>query len=185
MARPPARVAAGRAPARLPGVGPAPVYVGFGSQAGPRAEHYTDLALRALRLAGLRGVLQTGVPGTLDDDVLGVGDVPHDWLFPRMAAVAHHCGGGTTGAGVRAGVPAVGLPALADQPLWASRLVALGVAPSSIPFGRLSPERLAASLRTAATEPSYRRRAAALSERLQAEDGAGAVVEVLGKLTES
>ncbi|MEV4394907.1 glycosyltransferase [Nonomuraea sp. NPDC049607] len=162
--------------------GPPPVFVGFGSQAGPRADHYTDLALHALRLAGLRGVLQTGVPGTLNDDVLGVADVPHEWLFPRMAAVAHHCGSGTTGAGLRAGVPAVGLPALADQPLWASRLAALGVGPAAVPFRRLSPERLAAALRAAVSEPSYARRAAELSERIRVEDGGAAVVAAVNSL---
>ncbi|MEV4581066.1 glycosyltransferase [Nonomuraea jabiensis] len=163
--------------------GPPPVFIGFGSQAAARAEEFTDLAVRALRRAGLRGVLQTGVSGPLGDDVLGVGDVPHDWLFPRMAAVAHHCGSGTTGAGLRAGVPAVGLPAVNDQPLWASRLTALGVAPDAIPFRRLSPERLGAALHTAVTEDSYRCRAAALATRIQAEDGAAAVIAAVHEHT--
>ena len=57
--------------------------------------------------AGVRGVVQSGwaelyVEG---DDVLQVGEVPHEWLFPRMAATVHHAGAGTTGAGLRAGVP--------------------------------------------------------------------------------
>ncbi|MFD0491303.1 nucleotide disphospho-sugar-binding domain-containing protein [Saccharopolyspora spinosporotrichia] len=50
-----------------------------------------------------------------------MGDVPHDWLFPRTAAVVHHGGAGTTGAGVRAGVPAVITPVIADQPFWAKQ----------------------------------------------------------------
>ncbi|WP_170990750.1 glycosyltransferase, partial [Herbidospora galbida] len=126
--------------------GPAPVFVGFGSLADTRVERYTELAVAALRRAGLRGVLQTGARGRLSDDVLAVGDVPHDWLFPRLAAVAHHCGAGTTGIGVRSGVPAVALPVMHDQPFWASRLTALGVAPAAIPARRLTPARLAAAL---------------------------------------
>ncbi|WP_090929956.1 glycosyltransferase [Nonomuraea jiangxiensis] len=161
--------------------GPAPVFVGFGSLAGSRAERYTELAVHALRRAGLRGVLQTGPRGRLSDDVLAVGDVPHDWLFPRMAAVAHHCGGGTTGGGVLAGVPAVAVPVMNDQPFWASRLVALGVAPAAIPFRRLTPARLAAALTTAVTDPAYRQRAQALSARIAAEDGAAPVVEAVGR----
>lgn len=64
------------------------------------------------------GVVQTGWAGldARDDAVLTIGDAPHDWLFPRMAAVVHHMGAGTTGAGLRAGVPAVGLPAFGDAP---------------------------------------------------------------------
>ncbi|MEV4222219.1 glycosyltransferase [Nonomuraea sp. NPDC049725] len=163
--------------------GPAPVFVGFGSLAGTRAEQYTELAVRALRRAGLRGVLQTGLRGRLSDEVLAVGDVPHDWLFPRVAAVAHHCGSGTTGSGVRAGVPAVAVPVMNDQPFWASRLVALGVAPAAIPFRRLTPARLAAALTTAVTGPAYRRRAQALAARVSAEDGAAPVVEAVNRFS--
>ncbi|WP_327581884.1 hypothetical protein OHA25_38810 [Nonomuraea sp. NBC_00507] len=60
-----------------------------------------------------------------------VGDVNHDWPFPT-AAVAHHCGSGTTGPGW--GVPAVAVPVMYGQPFWASRLTALGVAPAATPF---------------------------------------------------
>ncbi|MFC5831059.1 glycosyltransferase [Nonomuraea insulae] len=162
--------------------GPTPIFVGFGSLAGTRAEQYTELAAHALRGAGLRGVLQTGLRGGISDDVLAVGDVPHDWLFPRMAAVAHHCGGGTTGAGVRAGVPAVAVPVMNDQPLWASRLMTLGVAPAAIPFRRLTPERLATALTTAVTDPAYLHRAQALSARISAEDGAAPVIEAVNQL---
>ncbi|WP_459800636.1 glycosyltransferase [Herbidospora sp. RD11066] len=162
--------------------GPAPVYVGFGSLADTRAERYTELALKALRKAGLRGVVQTGAKGRLSDDVLAVGDVPHDWLFPRMAAVAHACGGGTTGSGVRAGVPAVALPVMNDQPFWAARLVALGVAPAAIPFRRVTPERLATALTTAVTDPAYLRRARELSAGVAAEDGAVPVIEAVNRL---
>jgi len=38
-----------------------------------------------------------------DDDVLVIGEAPHDWLFPEMSAVVHHAGAGTTAAGLRAG----------------------------------------------------------------------------------
>nr|WP_043623310.1 glycosyltransferase [Nonomuraea candida] len=162
--------------------GPTPVFVGFGSLAGTRAEQYTELAVHALRRAGLRGVLQTGLRGHISDDVLAVGDVPHDWLFPQLSAVAHHCGSGTTASGVRAGVPAVAVPVMNDQPLWASRLMALGVAPAAIPFRRLTPAQLAAALTTAVTDPAYRQRAQALSARISAEDGAAPVIEAVNHL---
>nr|WP_062332693.1 glycosyltransferase [Herbidospora sakaeratensis] len=164
--------------------GPKPVFVGFGSLADTRAERYTELALGALRRAGLRGVLQTGVRGRLTDDVLAVGDVPHDWLFPQMAAVAHHCGAGTTGIGLRAGAPAVAVPVMNDQPFWASRLTALGVAPAALPFRRLTSARLAAALTTAVTDPVYRRRAQALAAGISAEDGAAPVVEAVRRLSD-
>ena len=33
--------------------------------------------------------------------------IPHGWLLPRVAVVAHHGGAGTTGAAFKAGVPQV------------------------------------------------------------------------------
>jgi hypothetical protein len=43
--------------------------------------------------------------------------------FPRVAAVAHHCGAGTTAQGLRAGVPTIALPAFGDGPFWAALVV--------------------------------------------------------------
>jgi sterol 3beta-glucosyltransferase len=87
--------------------GPAPVYVGFGSTTTTkqRTEQFADIIARSLRQAGVRGVIQAGWagPDVTGDDILTTGDrVPHEWLFPKMAAVAHHCGAGTTAAGLRA-----------------------------------------------------------------------------------
>ncbi|ESV60946.1 family 28 glycosyl transferase [Mycobacteroides abscessus MAB_091912_2446] len=53
-----------------------------------------------------------------DENTLTVTEVPHRWLFPHVAAVVHHCGAGTTAAGLRAGVPTVAVPGLGDQPFW-------------------------------------------------------------------
>ncbi|MFD4779292.1 glycosyltransferase, partial [Streptomyces sp. NPDC058427] len=55
--------------------GPRPVLVGFGSMAGGDGERLSAIAVRALRRAGLRGILQAGSAGLVadDDDVLTVG----------------------------------------------------------------------------------------------------------------
>jgi sterol 3beta-glucosyltransferase len=52
----------------------------------------------AVRLANLRGVLQAGWAGLAHEDeyLITIGDAPHDWLFPRMSAIVHHGGSGTT-----------------------------------------------------------------------------------------
>ncbi|WMX46202.1 glycosyltransferase [Streptomyces roseicoloratus] len=114
--------------------------------------------------------------GDDSDDVLAIGDVPHDWLFPRTAAVIHHAGAGTTGAGLRAGVPAVPVPVMADQPFWASRLCELGVAPRALPFRELTAEALGDAITACLSEPALRRRASGLAQGIAAEDGAAALL---------
>lgn len=145
-------------------------------------ERLGELVAGAVKQAGVRAVVQAGWAelGGLGADVLAIGDVPHDWLFPRTAAVVHHAGAGTTAAALRAGVPAVPVPVMADQPFWASRLCELGVAPRSLPFADLTAEALAAAITDSLTEPSHRRRAAELARAIAAEDGAAAVLAHLG-----
>ncbi|MGK5685284.1 glycosyltransferase [Actinoplanes sp. URMC 104] len=164
--------------------GPPPVYVGFGSMPAADGEALSELVAQAVRRAGVRAVVSEGWAGlhASGDDILTVAEVPHEWLFPRMAAVVHHAGAGTTAAGLRAGVPAVPVPLMVDQPFWARRLQALGAAPDAIPFRRLTADRLAAGLTRAVHDPSYRRRAGQVAAGLAAEDGAAGVLRVLERL---
>ena len=96
------------------------MFIGFGSMAPDQGEWLSqviaDAATRAVVQAGWAGLTGTS------DRILAVGDLPHDWLLPQVAAVVHHARAGTTGAGLRAGVPAAAVPVLADQPFWAHRL---------------------------------------------------------------
>ena len=89
------------------------------------------------------------------------GPMPHAKLFPRLAAVVHHGGAGTTASALRAGVPQVVVPHMADQFHHAHRLAALGIAPPGIRVNRLSPERLHSALEATLALPAAPREAAA------------------------
>lgn len=163
--------------------GPPPVYVGFGSMPARDPQAQTRLVLEALERAGQRGVLATGWGGLAAADlpahVFLLEAAPHDWLFPRMAAVVHHGGAGTTAAGLRAGVPTVICPFFGDQPFWGRRVAALGVGPRPCPQQRLSAAGLAAAIRAAVDDPAMRGRAAALGAHIRAEDGVARAVALL------
>lgn len=161
--------------------GPPPVYVGLGSATVPDPERLSADVVRALRRAGLRGVIQRGWGGleASGDDMLTVDEVPHSALFPRMAAVVHHAGAGTTGAGLRAGVPAVPVPIQFDEAFWAARLVRLGVAPCAVPLRSLTTDTLAAALERATRDAELGRRAEELGTRIRAEDGVAVVVKAV------
>jgi len=162
--------------------GPPPVYIGFGSVIDKNSKKVTEMAMEALIRTGQRGILQAGWTGLgeadLPDDVIRIEASPHDWLFPQMAAVVHHGGAGTVAAGLRAGVPSIITPAMADQPFWGQRVAALGVGPHPIPYRHLSVERLAAAIRIATSDRRIQERAAALGQRIRAEEGVAKAVEV-------
>jgi sterol 3beta-glucosyltransferase len=106
-------------------------------------------------------------------------EAPHDWLFPRTAAVVHHGGAGTTAAGLRAGVPSVVVPFFGDQPFWGQRVAALGAGPPPLPRHRVTPDRLAAAIRRATADPAIRAGAAGLGSRLREEDGVADAVRII------
>jgi sterol 3beta-glucosyltransferase len=164
-------------------VGAPPVYIGFGSMVSSNTERLTEAVIEGVRQSGVRAVLASGWGGlktqTLSSQVHLLEEAPHDWLFPRMRAVVHHGGAGTTGAGLRAGKPTLVVPFLADQPFWGKRVHALGVGPAPIPAEKLTADQLAAALRTLTTDVTMQERANDLGERIRAEDGLGNAVQVI------
>ncbi len=165
--------------------GPPPVYVGFGSMSSRKPEETANLVLAALARTGQRAILLSGWSGMqtaeVPDSVFVIESVPHAWLFPRVAAVVHHGGAGTTAAGLRAGVPSLVIPFFGDQPFWGKRVADLGVGPSPIPRKKLTVEKLAEAIERAATDETMRQRAANLGAKIRAEDGIARAVAVIGE----
>jgi sterol 3beta-glucosyltransferase len=165
--------------------GPPPIFIGFGSMGSKKPEQATELILQALAQTGQRGVLLSDWNGlkkeALPETVFITGSVPYSWLFPRMAAVVHHGGAGTTAAGLAAGVPSIITPFMGDQPFWAQRIYRLGVGPRPIPRRRLTVERLSEAIRIAISNVEMRQAAASLGECIRAEDGVARAVEMIQK----
>lgn len=117
------------------------------------------------------------------DDVLTIGETPHEWLFPRMAAVTHHCGAGTTAAALRAGVPSIALPGpMGDQPFWARRLQHVRVSAATIAQRHLTPQVLANAIQSAITNCELRDNAEQLGAVVAREDGSTTVLSTVESL---
>lgn len=165
--------------------GPPPVAIGFGSMAARDSREMTEVVVAALERAGARGILLSGWGGLRQREpsasFFQIDAVPHDWLFPRVAAAVHHGGSGATAAALRAGVPSLAVPFGFDQDLWGERLFRLGAGAAPIPQAELSPDRLAAALRLLTGDPGLRRQAAELARVIAAEDGTGQAVAVVDR----
>ncbi len=117
----------------------------------PAPESVSRTLVDAARAVGRRAILSRGWAGlSLPDDASDcavIDDVNQHALFPRVAAVVHHGGAGTTATAARAGVPQVIVPMFGDQFYWASRVRALTIGSSVV--GPLTTETLATALREA------------------------------------
>lgn len=155
--------------------GTPPVYIGFGSMGSRNPQEAGQIALEALERSGQRGVLAAGwgglTPSDVPDTVYLLESIPHSWLFPRMSAVVHHGGAGTTAAGLRAGVPSIIVPFMADQPYWGHHVHRLGVGTKPIPRKKLTAEKLAQAINEAVTNEVMRHKAQQLGKQINAENG--------------
>ena len=166
--------------------GPPPVFIGFGSMPVNNPDQKTQVILKALDQSGTRGILHAGWGGlgnqSLPDNVYKIEYAPYSWLFPRMAMVIHHGGSGTTGDGLRAGVPTCAVPFLFDQHFWGERIAALGVGPNPIRHRDLGVERLKQTIQLGTANAQMRNRAADLGKKIRAEEGVKNALEVIEKI---
>ena len=150
--------------------GPPPVFLGFGSMTDPDPARTTRRLLEAIGRLGCRALLSRGWAGLgdgpLPEGVMTIEPVSHASLFPRLAAVVHHGGSGTTHTAARAGVPQIIVPHVLDQFYFGRRVAALGVGPPPIPRTRFGVERLVETLRATLENELVSERARELAGRL-------------------
>jgi hypothetical protein len=129
------------------GAGDAPIFIGFGSMIIENTSELMGMISKAAQHVGARVVVQSNWSDLkadhLPSSIYLLGPAPHDWLLPRMAAVVHHGGAGTTAAGLRAGKPTMICPFFGDQFFWGQAVYEKGVGPKPIPIKRMTAGRLA------------------------------------------
>ncbi len=161
-----------------------PVYIGFGSVGdSSQSVQTTELVMDALERSGQRGVLATGWNGMSEldhvpEDIFILESAPHSWLFPRMAAVIHHGGAGTTAAGLRAGVPSIIIPHGNDQFAWGRRVYELGVGSKPIPRKKLTAENLSEAIKFVLSQET-KNAAKELGIKIQSEHGAELAAKII------
>lgn len=165
--------------------GPPPVYVGFGSMPSKDPARLTKIIVEGASGGGRRVLMSKGWAGIGDGDLppsikVVHTPMPHHKLFPRLAAVVHHGGSGTTATALRAGIPQVLIPHLMDQFYFAHRMTALGLAPPGLSVGKLSATRLAAAIDSAMALPAAPRIEAAT--RLRESNGIAQAIRMIESL---
>ena len=160
------------------------IYIGFGSIAGiddPVA--FARMIFEGVEKANVRAIISRGWGGMGDDmeksdGIFLVDNVPHDWLFPRVDAVVHHGGAGTTAAGLKCGKPTMIVPFFGDQPFWSAMVAKAGAgAKQALPLRKLDAERFAAGIKQC-LQPDAKAKAQAIAESIEKEgDGAENAVD--------
>ena len=158
--------------------GEPPVYIGFGSIVVDDPDKFTSLIFEGVKKAGVRALVSKGWGGLGDegntpDNIYMLENTPHDWLFPRVSAVVHHGGAGTTAIGLKCGKPTMIVPFFGDQPFWGAMVARAGAgAHKATPYKKLSADALAEGINQCLT-PEAKEAAGTIAKSI-AEEGDGA-----------
>lgn len=151
-----------------------PVFITFGSMSTPNPEKKTDAIIRVLTRRQIPCIINTSwgglkKPESYPEHIHFVEDIPYDWLFPRLYAVVHHGGAGTTHTAVKYACPSLVIPHAVDQFFWGETISSKGLGPKSLPIKEFSETLYESRLVDLIQNKLYKQNARILSERMKQE----------------
>ncbi|CAO0794017.1 unnamed protein product [Mucor circinelloides] len=167
------------------------VYIGFGSIIVSDPLEITRVIIESVLLSNVRAIVSRGwssrhKKGAVSEEadilsrhpgtIMSVQSVPHDWLFPKIRAVVHHGGAGTTAAGLRAGRPTIIKPFFADQFFWGERVEEMGIGRC---IKSLTVDNLSAALRVVSTDENMLKVANRVGQKIRAETGVDTAIQCI------
>jgi sterol 3beta-glucosyltransferase len=163
--------------------GSPPVLLSLGSWEHLLPDRIPDLLAQSARHAKTRAIVQTkkNAAEGRDGDVYFLPWAPHHQLVPMCSAVVHHGGAGTTHMALRAGKPALVLPFIIEQRMWAKRLTQVG-AGTSLSFWKATPEKVGRLIQEVAASEPLHRRASEIASAMTQDDGTGLATQRLERL---
>ena len=163
--------------------GPPPVYAGFGSMPARDQESNIPVIIGAVRSLGQRVIIGRPRCGpsyfSNSYDLFFLKRYPHLKLFPRMGAVIHHGGAGTTATCALSGVPQIIVPHALDQFYWGYRVYRSCLGPKPIWRSKLTLKRMEGALRECLSDSMIRQKAASASRTINPVDSLDKSVEAL------
>lgn len=151
------------------------LFVTFGSMTNPEPEEKTVIILDILERNSIPAIINTASGGLKKPVIYNsktfhfVEQIPYDWIFPKVYAVLHHGGSGTTHTALKYGCAAMIIPHIIDQFLWNVLISNKGVGPKGIPINKLSKALLEPKLVDLFSTKEYRRKAEGIAEEMSKE----------------
>jgi len=150
------------------------VLITFGSMTSPDPKGRTQMIVNVLKRDKIPAIINTSWGGlekieNSPEHIFFVDNVPYDWLFPKMYAVVHHGGSGTTHTAVKNACPSLVVSHIVDQFFWSRTISERGLGPVGLPIRKFNEIDFEAKLLDLYANEDYKSSAAQLSERVKSE----------------
>ena len=152
------------------------IFITFGSMTNPEPERKTKIILEILERNKIAAIINTASgglvkPGNFNSELIYfVSQIPYDWVFPKMYAVIHHGGSGTTHLALKYGCATLIIPHFIDQFIWDEIISDLGLGPKGIKLSRIPNKNLEPKVLELLNNKGFKERSERIGNQLSNED---------------
>ncbi|TLX74935.1 glycosyltransferase family 1 protein [Labilibacter sediminis] len=152
------------------------LFVTFGSMTNPNPQEKSKLITDIVERNNIPAIINTAegglaIPDNYNSDlVCFVSQIPYDWIFPKVYAVIHHGGSGSTHMSLKYGCATMIIPHIIDQFVWNKKVYELGAGPLGLKIDQLRTEPLEKRILDLWTNKSYKQKALQISQQMQSEN---------------
>ncbi len=152
------------------------VFVTFGSMTNPEPEAKTKIILNILQRNNIPAIINISSGGLVKPEsydkqrFLFVSAIPYDWVFPKMYAVIHHGGSGTTHMALKNGCVSLIIPHIIDQFIWNGIVHEKGAGPLGIKISNITEKNLEPKILEMFNNKTFREKAIQIGQQMKNEN---------------
>lgn len=154
-----------------------PVFLSFGSMQNIQSQQISELIFSVFDKLKIPVIVNTAEKGLIALEAykhkrhfLFINEIPYDWIMPRVYAVVHHGGSGTTHAGIRFSCPTLIIPHIIDQYVWNDLVYELGIGPKGQSINNLNLNSFEKLLKKLYQNNTYKTNVIKISNRMHDEN---------------
>lgn len=164
--------------------GEKPICIGFGSMNDKNIHRMYEEAVEIADKQKVRAILLTGWSSQkagleTNENIYVAEAMPHSWLLPKVKAVVHHGGAGTSAAAMKAGIPSIIVPFFFDQHFWSWQMKKMGVATKPLFRKKFNAQRFEKVLLEALHNEELKAKAEKIGQLIRNEDGVAKAIQIL------
>ena len=148
----------------------------FGSMINAAPKEKTAIFLEILQRHKIPAIINTASGGLLEPEqydsqlIHFVSRVAYDWIFPKVYAVIHHGGSGTTHLALKYGCAMMIIPHIIDQFVWNKIVHEKGAGPKGIKINKIKVSNLEPLVLDLINNPDYKENAKRIGQQMFQED---------------
>jgi len=160
------------------------LFITFGSMFNLNPKDKTRSIVNALEKNNIPAIINTSRDGLEEIDaqsgnIFFINNLPYNWLFPKIYAVVHHGGCGTTHTALKYGLPALIIPHVMDQFFWEKTISNLKLGPKGISIHKFNKNDFNTKVLDLYYNKDYKKNANAISKKMQGESDKDKLYEMI------